>query len=107
MRCRVDLLAGIEDLLRQDQAWEERVRACVDWTLQKRYEVMPEEFTRRTIYHRLGSADGDGPRLTPLEKAGVIRRRYTNATGTAVYELAADPERILDALERALASPAN
>ncbi len=91
----MDLEAEIAKLLQQDPLWGDVIRTCVDWATDKGREV---EFERTMIYHRMGHIDGRGPRLTPLEQAGILRKSSTTSEGTPVYVLNEDPRVLLDAL---------
>jgi hypothetical protein len=93
-----DLQSAIEELLARDPIWGDVIRTCAQWDEE---QGCGTEFTGRTIYRRMGRAEGKGPALTPLAKARVIKKRTTNANGAAVYELAHEPKSIRDALVRA------
>jgi hypothetical protein len=92
------LQPAIEELLVRDPIWGEVIRTCAEWDEE---HGRGKQFARHTIYRRMGRADGKGPELTPLAKAGVIKKRATDVNGAPVYELSHEPKSVRDALVRA------
>ena len=96
----MSLEATIDRLLEQSPLWGDVIRTCIQWAEDKGADA---EFVRQEIYHRLGHLDDRGPRLTPLEDAGIIEKHRIGSDGTPAYVLAQDRRELLDALTRASA----
>ena len=97
------LESSITQILRANAEWGDVIRACVEWSVEEREAGKSGQFTRETVYYRLGRSSGEGPKLTPLVRAGIIKRAWTNSRGQPYYELAQSPSDILSALSRAWA----
>jgi hypothetical protein len=100
-RSLVELELAIGRLIAADPQWEEIIRASVEWSATLQDQGVAGQFTRESVYYRLGRTRGEGPKLTPLVKAGVLRNAWTNSRGKPYYELAEAPQTILSALGRA------
>lgn len=97
----MELEPAIAQLVNADSDWANIIRASVDWSTALHEQGGTGQFTRESVYFRLGRTHGEGRRLTPLVKAGVLRNAWTNSRGKPYYELAQDPKAILTALSRA------
>lgn len=98
----LELEIAIAQLLNKDEDWGNVIRASVEWSEELKSKPRGTgQFTRESVYYRLGRTSGEGPKLTPLVTAGVLRRAWTNARGKPYYELAHEPTVILRALSRA------
>jgi hypothetical protein len=97
---REPLVLEISHLLHTDRDWGNVIRTAVEWSEEEKAKGHAGQFTRGTVYYRLGRPCGEGPKLTPLVTAGVLRRAWTNSRGKPYYELGHDPDVILRALTR-------
>ena len=98
----LELELAIAHLVNTDPDWANVIRASVEWSAALKEQGAAVQFTRENLYYRLVRARGEGPKLTPLVKAGVLQHAWTNSRGKPYYELAQDPQTILRALSRAV-----
>jgi len=96
-----DLEKAITKLIQEDALWGDVIPACVEWSVEQHEAGHSGQFTRETVYYRLGRSTGEGPKLTPLMSADLIEKAWTNARGTPYYQLSQNPNDVLRALSRA------
>jgi hypothetical protein len=97
----IELEIAIAQLLNKDRDWGNIIRGCVGWSEDQKAKGITTPFPRHNVYHWLGRGF-EGPKLTPLVTAGVLRRA-TASNRYVYYELNHEPQVILSALSRAWA----